>query len=1074
MQKPSCMGLSLNVAHVAIITMIYGAQLRYLDSTEEEQRRGITIHSSAISLVFRPDDKSGTQNSNGTRGSEFLINLIDCPGHIDFSSDVSTATRLCDGALILVDVLEGVCTQTRAVLFKAMKERMRPCLALNKVDRLCLELRLTPVEAFYHLRRIVENVNALAAQLVSSQCRSDDDVIDSEIESMLNADWIFGPDRGNIVFTSAFDCWGFGVAKFATLWAKKLDVSREVLIKYMFDDYAYIASVKKIVKCTGDYSSSKPLFASLILEPLWAIYQTAVIDENPEKAAKMASRALDISLNSREISTKDPRSTAQAIFRQWLPLSDAILRMVVRNIPPPNQAQQKRIDTFYGNAFTCDNNLKEKTMRIRDSVKYCTIKSTKEQPTQEDEDTEVVIFVTKMMPVKVSELAKDDIQMLIRNLHESDGDKFWSESAEEECGIDEERQGAVDELLSGRGDAMMALGRIFSGEISNDKDLYILNNRYNPSQITEESENGDKNVESSNMKYLKAGTYSLYICYGPSVYPVDTVPAGNIFGILGVDRYIFKTATISSSKWCQPMQSITFQAIPLVRVAVEPISHSDLSKLENGLASLYQHDPAVEIDVGENGQCTITCLGELHLEQCMKTLTEKICKCELRASEPLVPFKETTYDRFEGAQVIKGGLPPPWGTIVGSKKLTETGCYRLVSCGGHVALSVKCVNMGTYAAKYLEENLDFVSRVNGYLHSSGKGCDNEEWFSEFSDMFNTLVHTLLESDHDSMTKLEEQLFHTMSNSQESRRSSLMSRLLSFGSNQAVSNMLLFSHSPLLAFYEEIDHDVIGDELEGREAISASRIEFHHEDVFHTLEFSVLRSVWSRFENAIIAGFHAATSAGPLMQEAMYGSIFTIESIELSTTAAAACGLDTSTFSLALSMNLSSTTQLHLGQLIADSSNAFRHMFLSLPVRLVEPIYSCELQCDQNQLGNLYAVLSRRRGAVLDEDIIDGTTLFLISAALPVTESFGFAQELLEKTSGNAISPQLTFSHWEVLKIDPFWKPTTADELEEFGTQAAEPNLARIYIDKVRRRKGLPVEEKIVKDAEKQRNIGKNK
>ena len=90
----------------------------------------------------------------------------------------------------------------------------------------------------------------------------------------------------------------------------------------------------------------------------------------------------------------------------------------------------------------------------------------------------------------------------------------------------------------------------------------------------------------------------------------------------------------------------------------------------------------------------------------MKTLTEKICKCELRASEPLVPFKETTYDRFEGAQVIKGGLPPPWGTIVGSKKLTETGCYRLVSCGGHVALSVKCVNMGTYAAKYLEENLD--------------------------------------------------------------------------------------------------------------------------------------------------------------------------------------------------------------------------------------------------------------------------------------------------------------------------------------------------------------------------------
>ena len=150
------------------------------------------------------------------------------------------------------------------------------------------------------------------------------------------------------------------------------------------------------------------------------------------------------------------------------------------------------------------------------------------------------------------------------------------------------------------------------------------------------------------------------------------------------------------------------------------------------------------------------------------------------------------------------------------------------------------------------------------------------------------------------------------------------------------------------------------------------------------------------------------------------------------------------------------------------------MFLSLPVRLVEPIYSCELQCDQNQLGNLYGVLSKRRGTIVDEDIIEGTSLFLLSATLPVAESFGFAQELLEKTSGNAISPQLTFSHWEVLKIDPFWKPTTEDELEEFGTQAAEPNLARTYIDKVRRRKGLPVEEKIVNDAEKQRTHSKKK
>ena len=78
-------------------------KLRFLDSTEEEQKRGITMQSSAISLLYRHKQP----NAQNIEERAYLMNLIDSPGHIDFSSDVSTATRLCDGALILVDVLEG-------------------------------------------------------------------------------------------------------------------------------------------------------------------------------------------------------------------------------------------------------------------------------------------------------------------------------------------------------------------------------------------------------------------------------------------------------------------------------------------------------------------------------------------------------------------------------------------------------------------------------------------------------------------------------------------------------------------------------------------------------------------------------------------------------------------------------------------------------------------------------------------------------------------------------------------------------------------------------------------------------
>jgi ribosome assembly protein 1 len=218
-----------------------------------------------------------------------------------------------------------------------------------------------------------------------------------------------------------------------------------------------------------------------------------------------------------------------------------------------------------------------------------------------------------------------------------------------------------------------------------------------------------------------------------------------------------------------------------------------------------------------------------------------------------------------------------------------------------------------------------------------------------------------------------------------------------------------------------------------------------------------------------------------MLEPMHGVAFAIEKLELSRAVLVECGISDEDVSAAggeISFGLNTTSRatsgIQLGQLISDSTNAFRLALLASPVRLVEPIYSCDLQCDQSQLRNLYAVLSRRRGTVMNEDIIDGTSLFLINASIPVAESFGFAQELLERTGGNAISPQLTFSHWMKLDIDPFWVPTTAEELEDFGSQTTDLNNARIFIDKVRRRKGLPVEEKIVASAEKQRTLTKNK
>lgn len=147
--------------------------------------------------------------------------------------------------------------------------------------------------------------------------------------------------------------------------------------------------------------------------------------------------------------------------------------------------------------------------------------------------------------------------------------------------------------------------------------------------------------------------------------------------------------------------------------------------------------------------------------------------------------------------------------------------------------------------------------------------------------------------------------------------------------------------------------------------------------------------------------------------------------------------------------------------------------------------SCELQCSGGrgggtsgeQLGKLYAVLSRRRGRVLSEDVWEGTQTFLITALLPVVESYGFADDLRKRTSGAATSPQLVFAHWEVLPADPFFVPTTEAEREEHGDTVHEgqgKNVARGYIDRVRERKGLPTLRKVVAHADKQRTRARKK
>lgn len=130
------------------------------------------------------------------------------------------------------------------------------------------------------------------------------------------------------------------------------------------------------------------------------------------------------------------------------------------------------------------------------------------------------------------------------------------------------------------------------------------------------------------------------------------------------------------------------------------------------------------------------------------------------------------------------------------------------------------------------------------------------------------------------------------------------------------------------------------------------------------------------------------------------------------------------------------------------------------------------------IGSLYTVLSKRRGKVLEDSMVEGTDLLMITATIPHAESFGLAPELFRQSSGEVTAPELIFSHWERLDQDPFWIPTSLEEREDFGeisqngdVSTGMDNTALKYIRKVRERKGLLVDSsRTVVAAEKQRTM----
>ncbi|MFH1403903.1 MAG: elongation factor EF-2 [Candidatus Altiarchaeota archaeon] len=170
------------LANAGLISMDTAGRQLALDFHEDEQQRGITINAANVSMTHE------------YKGKEYLINMIDTPGHVDFGGDVTRAMRAVDGVVVVVCAVEGVMPQTKTVLSQALKEKVRPVVFINKVDRLINELKLTPEELQNRFLKIIAEVNKII-----------------QMKQPEGVDWKVDVNAGSVAFGTGFHKWAINM-----------------------------------------------------------------------------------------------------------------------------------------------------------------------------------------------------------------------------------------------------------------------------------------------------------------------------------------------------------------------------------------------------------------------------------------------------------------------------------------------------------------------------------------------------------------------------------------------------------------------------------------------------------------------------------------------------------------------------------------------------------------------------------------------------------------------------------------------------------------------------------------------
>ncbi|KAJ9094903.1 hypothetical protein QFC19_007759 [Naganishia cerealis] len=506
------------------------APIRYTDTHVLSRDRGISVKSSAMSLVL--------QNS---RGKSHLVNLMDTPGHVNFVDEVAACARLADGIVLVVDVVEGVMSNTEAIVKHALQEGLPLVLVVNKMDRLILELRLPPSEAFFKIKHTIEEVNSIIASINPDE------------------NLRLSPERGNVAFASAQMGWVFTLRSFAQMYSDTYGaVDIDELAPRLWGNIYFNEDTRKFSKKPAD-PETKRSFVHFILEPLYKLY-TQVLSEETEALKKTLAK-LNITLKP-ACYKMDVRPLLKVVLEAFFGPARALVDLITEKIPSPVEAASSLISRTYTGPMTSE---------MAQSMQQC------------NPDGPAIVHISKLY-------------------HTADAQTF------------------------------RAFGRVMSGTIRQGQLVKVLGEGYSP------DDEEDMVTQSIDNIWLNESRY---------VVETDHASAGNLVLLGGVDASISKTATIVARDVDEELyifRPIRHMTQSVLKIAVEPISPSELPKMLDGLRKVNKSYPLVTTKVEESGEHIILGTGELYLDCVMHDLRRLFSEIEIKVSDPVVKFCETVVE----------------------------------------------------------------------------------------------------------------------------------------------------------------------------------------------------------------------------------------------------------------------------------------------------------------------------------------------------------------------------------------------------------------------------------------------